>query len=69
VPPIFTLIQELRDVSDEEMHEVFNMGCGFCVMVAAADESAALERLHVHSPDAKRIGRAVGGASQVTRQG
>jgi phosphoribosylformylglycinamidine cyclo-ligase len=69
VPPIFTLIQELRDVSDEEMHEVFNMGCGFCVMVAAADESAALERLHFHSPDAKRIGRAVGGASQVTRQG
>jgi phosphoribosylformylglycinamidine cyclo-ligase len=69
VPPIFTLIQELRDVSDEEMHEVFNMGCGFCVVVAAADESAALERLHVHYPDARRIGRAVGGASHLTREG
>ena len=28
-------------VSDEEMHEVFNMGCGFCCVVAAADEDAA----------------------------
>ncbi len=36
VPAIFTLIQELGDVRDEEMHEVFNMGCGFCVVVAAA---------------------------------
>ena len=25
------------------MHEVFNMGCGFCVVVAADDEEAALE--------------------------
>ena len=25
-------------VSDDEMHEVFNMGCGFCCVVAAADE-------------------------------
>ena len=35
VPPIFELIQERGEVSDEEMHEVFNMGCGFCVVVAA----------------------------------
>ena len=38
VPPIFELIQERGGVSDEEMHEVFNMGCGFCVVVAAGDE-------------------------------
>ena len=30
VPPIFDLIAERGNVSDEEMHEVFNMGCGFC---------------------------------------
>jgi phosphoribosylformylglycinamidine cyclo-ligase len=69
VPEIFNLIQELGDIGDEEMHEVFNMGCGFCVIVAANDESAGLDRLRVHFPDAKRIGRAVGGASQVTRKG
>ena len=43
VPPVFGLIQELGQVSDDEMHEVFNMGCGFCCVVAADDESAALE--------------------------
>ena len=40
VPPVFDLIQELGEVSDDEMHEVFNMGCGFCCVVAAADEEA-----------------------------
>jgi phosphoribosylformylglycinamidine cyclo-ligase len=69
VPPIFTLIQELADVPDGEMHAVFNMGCGFCVVVAAADEEAALESLRGHYPTAKRIGRAVPGPSQVVRKG
>jgi phosphoribosylformylglycinamidine cyclo-ligase len=58
VPPIFSLIQELGDVGDEEMHDVFNMGCGFCVVVAAAAEDAALESLRAHYPEAKRIGHA-----------
>jgi phosphoribosylformylglycinamidine cyclo-ligase len=67
VPPIFSLIQELADVPDEEMHEVFNMGCGFCVVVAARDEDAALELLRAHYTDARRIGRAVAGPAQVSR--
>ena len=45
VPPIFELIQELGEVTDEEMREVFNLGCGFCCVVAAGDEAAALELL------------------------
>jgi phosphoribosylformylglycinamidine cyclo-ligase len=69
VPPIFALIQELADVPDEEMHEVFNMGCGFCVVVAAADEEAALQPLREHYPSAKRIGYAVAGASRVVWKG
>ncbi len=57
-PPVFELIQELGGVSEEEMREVFNLGCGFCCVVAAADEEAALELLRRHYPGAKRIGRA-----------
>jgi len=57
VPPIFALIQERADVPDEEMREVFNMGCGFCVIVAASAESAALELLRSPYPEAKRIGK------------
>jgi phosphoribosylformylglycinamidine cyclo-ligase len=58
VPPIFELIQELGGVSDAEMREVFNMGCGFCCVVAANDEDRALELLRAHYPAAKRAGRA-----------
>jgi phosphoribosylformylglycinamidine cyclo-ligase len=67
VPPIFSLIQELAEVPDEEMHEVFNMGCGFCVVVAAADEAAALEKLRAHYPEAQRIGRATAESGKVER--
>jgi phosphoribosylformylglycinamidine cyclo-ligase len=63
VPAIFGLIQERGGVSDQEMHDVFNMGCGFCCVVAAADEEAAVESMRRHYPEAKRIGRAVEGSS------
>ena len=61
VPPVFDLIQECGAVSDREMHEVFNMGCGFCCVVSPDDEEEALRLLRTHYPDAKRIGRAVEG--------
>jgi phosphoribosylformylglycinamidine cyclo-ligase len=65
VPPVFELIQEHGGVSDEEMSEVFNMGCGFCVVVPAGDESAALELLQAHYPAAKRVGRATDGPRRI----
>jgi phosphoribosylformylglycinamidine cyclo-ligase len=65
VPPIFDLIQERGEVSDEEMREVFNMGCGFCVVVPAADEGATLSPLRSHYPGAKRIGRATEGPPRI----
>jgi phosphoribosylformylglycinamidine cyclo-ligase len=61
VPAIFELIAERGDVASTEMHEVFNMGCGFCCVVAAEDEEEALRLLRAHYPAAKRIGRAVEG--------
>jgi len=59
VPPIFSLIAERSGASDEEMHEVFNMGCGFCCLVPAGDEARALELLRRHYPAAKPIGHSV----------
>ena len=67
VPPIFELIAERGGVAEEEMHEVFNMGCGFCVVVAADEEAAALELLRRHYPRARRIGRATEEAGRVRR--
>ena len=67
VPPIFTLIQERGNVGAEEMHQVFNMGCGFCVVVAPESESEALEFLREHYVDARRIGRTVDGPRRIVR--
>jgi phosphoribosylformylglycinamidine cyclo-ligase len=67
VPPIFQLIAERGGVSGEEMHDVFNMGCGFCCVVAAAAGSVALDVLRTHYPQAKRIGHVVGGERKIHR--
>jgi phosphoribosylformylglycinamidine cyclo-ligase len=65
VPPVFDLIQEHGEVSDEEMTEVFNLGCGFCVVVPAEDVEAALGMLHAHYPGAKSIGSATGNRGEI----
>jgi len=67
VPPIFDLIRKQGGISEEEMYDVFNMGCGFCVVVPPADEEAALALLRSHYPAAQRIGRATGGPKEVRR--
>lgn len=68
VPPIFELISERGGIADEEMYDVFNMGCGFCVVVPPGDEAAALDLLRSHYPAAKRIGRATDASGDVTRR-
>jgi len=49
------------------MHEVFNMGCGFCVVVPAGDEATALGMLVAHYPGAARIGAVAAGPRAVHR--
>jgi phosphoribosylformylglycinamidine cyclo-ligase len=61
VPAIFSLIAERGGVPPEEMREVFNMGCGFCCVVAAADEEPALGLLRAHYPGAQCVGHAAAG--------
>jgi phosphoribosylformylglycinamidine cyclo-ligase len=45
VPPVFTLIADRGDVDDAELWEVFNMGCGFCVVVPQEHADAAVALL------------------------
>ena len=56
VSPIFTLIEELGGISEEEMREVFNMGLGFVCVVAESDADRASELLAGRHPGARRIG-------------
>ncbi len=55
-PPIFRLIQRRGEVSEAEMWEVFNMGCGFCCVVAEDAGEAALSVVRDHYPAAAAIG-------------
>lgn len=57
--PIFRLIQEAGRVTDAEMHRVFNMGVGFCVVTAGEAADSALAALrNAGAEDAWIIGRA-----------
>ena len=61
VPPIFDLIR--TSCHDElpyaEMFEVFNMGIGFCVVVAVKDVEAVIEAAANHECPAMKIGYTV----------
>jgi phosphoribosylformylglycinamidine cyclo-ligase len=67
VPEVFELIREGGKVSEEEMHEVFNMGLGFVCVVAAGDADRAVELLRGHHPGARRIGGVTDDAGNVAR--
>jgi phosphoribosylformylglycinamidine cyclo-ligase len=66
VPAVFDLIARAGGVAPAEMHDVFNMGCGFvCVVPAerAVDAAALLAR---HHPGARPIGRVTDATGAVT---
>jgi phosphoribosylformylglycinamidine cyclo-ligase len=71
VPPVFVHIAERGGVEDAELYEVFNMGCGFCVVVPSEDADAATELLDCHHPGTAVIGQATTatGVVELPRQG
>jgi phosphoribosylformylglycinamidine cyclo-ligase len=71
VPPVFELIAERGGVEDAELYEVFNMGCGFCVVVPNEDADAAVALLSEHHPGTAVIGQATTatGVVELPKQG
>jgi phosphoribosylformylglycinamidine cyclo-ligase len=65
VPPVFTLIAERGPVDETELWEVFNMGCGFCVVVPQADADEAVDVLAKHHQGASVIGQITADAGLV----
>jgi phosphoribosylformylglycinamidine cyclo-ligase len=65
VPPVFGLVRELGGVPEAEMWDVFNMGCGFCVVVPESTADAAAALLAAHHPAARRIGTLTDRAGRV----
>lgn len=64
--PVFDLIAAQAGVSDEEMYEVFNMGCGFIVAVDPNHADQATAILDAHHPGSRPVGTA-NHSGQVTR--
>lgn len=63
--PVFGMIQQAANVPDAEMAEVFNMGCGFCVVVPPEHADAADTLLRTHYDGAHVIGKVTDTAGQV----
>ncbi len=57
-PPIFDLVQRLGDVADEEMFRAFNMGIGFCLVVARDGADRVRRLLEEHGLVVHVLGRA-----------
>ncbi|MCX7912339.1 MAG: phosphoribosylformylglycinamidine cyclo-ligase [Dehalococcoidales bacterium] len=55
VPPVFTLIQKLGNVSREEMYHVFNMGIGMVVVTSPENASGLRQKV----PEAIVIGEVI----------
>jgi phosphoribosylformylglycinamidine cyclo-ligase len=61
-PPIFSYLQQLGGISDEEMFQTFNMGIGFVAVVAPHRLAETRRRLaRAGAPDAVPIGRVARG--------
>jgi len=58
--PIFSVMQELGNVSDSEMYQTFNMGMGYCLVVPDKEADALVRAA---GKGAKIVGHAVRGKS------
>jgi phosphoribosylformylglycinamidine cyclo-ligase len=60
-PPIFQLLRAKGGVDDAELYQVFNMGIGMVLIVAADKADAALRFIRAQQPKAWLIGEVVPG--------
>jgi len=63
-PAVFALIEQFGEVERGEMRTVFNMGIGFCAVVAETDVEKALDVIKGTGLEAWHIGHAVADAER-----
>ncbi|MFQ5800223.1 MAG: phosphoribosylformylglycinamidine cyclo-ligase [Candidatus Hydrothermarchaeales archaeon] len=56
---VFKRIQELEDISDQEMYRTFNMGVGFCIVVKEKHTDKTIRICSKHGTEAWTIGHVV----------
>ena len=68
-PRVFSELQALGDVADEEMRRVFNLGVGMVVIVPAEDQHRALTLLAQYGVGSTVVGGVVPGRGEVRFDG
>lgn len=61
VPPVFKVMQEKADISDEQIYNTFNMGIGMVVCVSPENAEAAAAALEESGEEVALIGKTVAG--------
>lgn len=61
VPPVFKVMQEKAEISDEQIYNTFNMGIGMVVCVSPENAEAAIAALEESGEDVAVIGKTVTG--------
>ncbi|MBS1400773.1 MAG: phosphoribosylformylglycinamidine cyclo-ligase [Clostridia bacterium] len=61
VPPVFKVMQEKADISDEQIYNTFNMGIGMVVCVSPENAEAAVAALEESGEEVALIGKTVAG--------
>jgi phosphoribosylformylglycinamidine cyclo-ligase len=69
VNSIFSLIQKLGRINDDEMYRVFNMGIGFVIIVGKEDANKILKILAKYAFKSQVIGKVVSGNRKVILNG
>ncbi len=55
--PIFTLLEKLGDIPNQEMFNIFNMGIGMILIVDETESNKTLQILNNHNENARIIGK------------
>ncbi len=56
IPKVFDLIRALNKIDDLEMHEIFNMGIGMCLIVKQQEAASVIDHLNTIGEQAYLIG-------------
>jgi phosphoribosylformylglycinamidine cyclo-ligase len=68
MPPIFKIIQAKGGVPDDELYQVFNMGIGMTIIVAAEKAEAVLKDIFATGQKAWVIGEVIRGKGEARVQ-
>ena len=66
IPPIFTMLQRMGNISEHDMFNTYNMGTGMTLIAAKEDTDRAIAALKENGQDAYVIGEIVSGEEKVT---